>query len=77
MLPLVTFGDFQDRRHRAASYEERELCAICLNHMEKIHEMRELPNCSHVFHGHCLDAWMDQHQITCPTCRSNLLPNAH
>ena len=50
-------------------------CAICLNCIEERHEVRELGNCCHVFHKGCIDVWMDQGQVTCPLCRSKLLPS--
>ncbi|KAK9291784.1 hypothetical protein L1049_019734 [Liquidambar formosana] len=42
--------------------------------MEANHEVRKLCNCSHAFHKDCLDAWIDEGQVTCPVCRSKLLP---
>lgn len=50
-------------------------CAVCLKCMSEGDEVRELGNCSHVFHKECLDGWIDQGQLTCPLCRSKLLPS--
>lgn len=47
-------------------------CAVCLNEFEDDNTLRLLPNCCHVFHPDCIDAWLFSH-ITCPVCRSNLL----
>lgn len=51
-------------------------CAVCLTIMvmEECDEVRGLPNCSHVFHKDCIDAWIDKCKTTCPVCRSDLLP---
>ncbi|KAH7853731.1 hypothetical protein Vadar_006042 [Vaccinium darrowii] len=50
-------------------------CAICLKSMRKGDEVRELCNDCHMFHKECLDSWIDQGQMTCPLCRSNLSPS--
>ncbi|CAN8269893.1 unnamed protein product [Cochlearia groenlandica] len=46
-------------------------CAICLNEFEDDETLRLLPKCDHVFHPHCIDAWLEAH-VTCPVCRANL-----
>ncbi|KAK2996369.1 hypothetical protein RJ639_022860 [Escallonia herrerae] len=48
-------------------------CAVCLNEFEEAETLRLLPSCSHVFHPDCIDAWLASH-VTCPVCRSNLVP---
>lgn len=50
-------------------------CAVCLNEFEEDDSLRLLPKCSHVFHPGCIDAWLASH-VTCPVCRSNLVPDA-
>ncbi|XP_057969675.1 E3 ubiquitin-protein ligase RHA2B-like [Malania oleifera] len=52
----------------------RVVCAVCLDSVERKHEIRELPNCFHVFHRECLDSWVDEDGVTCPVCRSMLFP---
>ncbi|KAB2596882.1 E3 ubiquitin-protein ligase RHA2A-like [Pyrus ussuriensis x Pyrus communis] len=51
-----------------------DTCIVCTDKVEGGQRVRELSNCSHVFHKECLDAWIDEGQFTCPLCRSNLLP---
>ncbi|CAH9066960.1 unnamed protein product [Cuscuta epithymum] len=48
-------------------------CVVCLNEFEDDDSLRLLPTCSHVFHPVCIDAWLASH-VTCPVCRTNLLP---
>lgn len=48
-------------------------CAVCLNIMEAKQLTRILKNCSHVFHKDCIDAWIDNNNLTCPLCRADLL----
>lgn len=50
------------------------MCVVCMDRIEKSHEVRVPCNCSHVFHRECLDGWMGHRQVTCPLCRSKLLP---
>ncbi|KAL8557453.1 hypothetical protein ACS0TY_004759 [Phlomoides rotata] len=49
-------------------------CVVCLSIMEEGEEVRQLPNCKHVLHKDCIDAWIDTCRTTCPICRSDLLP---
>ncbi|KAF3779246.1 E3 ubiquitin-protein ligase [Nymphaea thermarum] len=71
-LAVVEFGSFLDKF--AECQKEETTCAVCLCCIERRHEIRELYNCSHVFHKGCLDKWVDQGQYTCPLCRSPLMP---
>ncbi|XP_059631288.1 E3 ubiquitin-protein ligase ATL15-like [Cornus florida] len=48
-------------------------CAVCISEFEDDETLRLLPKCSHVFHSHCIDAWLVSH-VTCPVCRANLVP---
>ncbi|KAL2237881.1 RING-H2 finger protein ATL80-like [Sesamum indicum] len=74
-VPRVQFQDFIRRRQGGEEEELSELivCSICLECIEWCDEIRELCNCSHVFHSGCLDTWLDEGQVTCPLCRSMLL----
>ncbi|KAK9697498.1 hypothetical protein RND81_08G041300 [Saponaria officinalis] len=45
-----------------------EVCAICLEDVEKGEFFRVLPNCKHVFHLNCVDKWLVK-VPACPTCR--------
>ncbi|KAK3042940.1 hypothetical protein RJ639_001016 [Escallonia herrerae] len=49
-------------------------CAICISEFEDANTLRLLPNCDHVFHPDCIDAWLASHS-TCPVCRANLSPS--
>ncbi|KAL6011238.1 hypothetical protein ACLOJK_001683 [Asimina triloba] len=46
-------------------------CAVCLCEYKEGEWLKSLPNCTHVFHIACIDAWFRSH-TTCPLCRSNL-----
>ncbi|KAI8540543.1 hypothetical protein RHMOL_Rhmol09G0271300 [Rhododendron molle] len=65
-LPVIKYSNF---------LEATSLCAVCLALVNASDEVRELCNCSHVFHTKCLDGWVDQGRITCPLCRSKLWPD--
>ncbi|KAF8702564.1 hypothetical protein HU200_032948 [Digitaria exilis] len=49
-------------------------CRVCLEGLEATDEVRRLGNCAHAFHTRCIDRWIDMGEVTCPLCRSNLLP---
>lgn len=48
-------------------------CAICLCEYREGEMMRMLPDCRHVFHLGCIDAWLKLN-ASCPVCRSSPLP---
>ncbi|KAK4743611.1 hypothetical protein SAY87_009923 [Trapa incisa] len=50
------------------------VCVVCMNAVDAKEEIRQLSNCRHVFHADCLDRWIDEGHVTCPLCRSKLLP---
>ncbi|XP_030530330.1 brassinosteroid-responsive RING protein 1 [Rhodamnia argentea] len=66
ILPVVRFSDLVD---------PPESCAVCLYDFDGADEIRRLANCSHVFHRSCLDRWMGYDQMTCPLCRTTLVPD--
>ncbi|KAG6423991.1 hypothetical protein SASPL_114400 [Salvia splendens] len=51
----------------AKSYE----CAVCLNEFQQGEKLRQIPNCSHVFHIDCIDIWL-QNNANCPLCRTSI-----
>ncbi|CAG7890927.1 hypothetical protein BRARA_A03736 [Brassica rapa] len=69
---LETFPTFVYSEVKTQKLGKGELeCAICLNEFEDDETLRLLPKCDHVFHPHCIDAWLEAH-VTCPVCRANL-----
>ncbi|KAM3348045.1 hypothetical protein ACQJBY_021761 [Aegilops geniculata] len=44
-------------------------CAVCLSELADGDTVRQLPNCGHVFHVECVDAWL-RTRTTCPLCRA-------
>ncbi|KAH0933476.1 hypothetical protein HID58_010593 [Brassica napus] len=60
--PVVRFSDIQT--------DLEDCCTVCLSDFESDDNIRQLPNCRHVFHDHCLDRWIvDCRKMTCPICR--------
>lgn len=68
-FPTFTYAEVKDQRIGKGGLE----CAVCLNEFEDDEILRLIPNCDHVFHPQCIDAWLESH-ITCPVCRANLSP---
>ncbi|CAK8544360.1 unnamed protein product [Lathyrus sativus] len=65
-LPITTYSSSAARR-------TLHDCAICLSEYTDGDECRTLPNCNHVFHSHCIDAWFTSHS-NCPLCRTPVQP---
>ncbi|KAL1556429.1 putative E3 ubiquitin-protein ligase XERICO [Salvia divinorum] len=68
-VPVIEYEEFV---RRGGGGEKG--CSICLECIEGRDEIRELCNCRHLFHRECLDTWIDEGRVTCPLCRSMLLP---
>ncbi|KAF8107659.1 hypothetical protein N665_0118s0027 [Sinapis alba] len=69
---VETFPTFVYSEVKTQKLGKGELeCAICLNEFEDDETLRLLPKCDHVFHPHCIGAWLEAH-VTCPVCRANL-----
>ncbi|MCO5589165.1 hypothetical protein L7F22_043131 [Adiantum nelumboides] len=66
---MVTF----DQCSEEACNRRMTECAICLCELQGEQEVRELPECRHIFHKHCIDGWIWHNHHTCPLCRSSLL----
>ncbi|XP_010485951.1 PREDICTED: E3 ubiquitin-protein ligase ATL6 [Camelina sativa] len=66
-FPTFLYSDVKTQKLGKGELE----CAICLNEFEDDETLRLLPKCDHVFHPHCIDAWLEAH-VTCPVCRANL-----
>ncbi|XP_068650564.1 RING-H2 finger protein ATL70-like [Aristolochia californica] len=49
-------------------------CSICLADYKDSDLLRLLPDCGHLFHLKCVDAWLRLHP-TCPICRMSPTPS--
>ncbi|KAF2313554.1 hypothetical protein GH714_011639 [Hevea brasiliensis] len=63
-LPVTKFSSTLKRL--AKDEDEECMCPVCLDSVRNRDEIRELCNCSHVFHKECLDKCVDEGQVTCP-----------
>ncbi|KAJ0253119.1 E3 ubiquitin-protein ligase ATL31 [Hirschfeldia incana] len=66
-FPTLVYSEVKTQKIGRGALE----CAICLNEFEDDETLRLLPKCDHVFHPHCIGAWLQGH-VTCPVCRTNL-----
>ena len=50
----------------------QDQCIICFDPFDDHTKVREIPDCAHIFHGSCLQAWWEKQQrgtdMTCPLC---------
>ena len=47
-------------------------CAICQDHMRQGELVRVLTVCQHQFHRACIDNWLLNESVICPTCRHDI-----
>jgi hypothetical protein len=47
-------------------------CAICQDHMRQGELTRVLTVCQHQFHRACIDNWLLNESVICPTCRHDI-----
>lgn len=74
-LASVKYEKLAENSGRPRSCDgQQPLCAICLNGFGEENEVVELGSCDHLFHKECIDRWIDTGNITCPLCRSEMLP---
>ena len=48
-------------------------CSVCLNPVRCTRLTKSLP-CGHMFHGTCIDKWIESGGDTCPMCRKSITP---
>ncbi|GJN26647.1 hypothetical protein PR202_gb14596 [Eleusine coracana subsp. coracana] len=73
-LELVTLAEQSPPWTSPPEEEDEPTCRVCLEMLEARDEVRRLGNCAHAFHTACIDRWIDMGEVTCPLCRSPLLP---
>ncbi|XP_054798657.1 probable E3 ubiquitin-protein ligase XERICO [Prosopis cineraria] len=66
--PTIKFGSVC-----GCKQPEEHDCSVCLTEFEPESEINRL-SCGHLFHKDCLEKWLAYWNITCPLCRTPLLP---
>ena len=55
----------------------QDSCVICFDEFKENTMLREIPDCSHIFHGSCLQTWWEQqprgNDIACPLCNCTVV----
>jgi hypothetical protein len=47
-------------------------CSVCQDQMKKDESVRTLNGCAHTFHKACIDPWLLNRSVLCPTCRHDI-----
>uniref|UniRef100_A0A1J3JES5 RING-H2 zinc finger protein RHA1a n=1 Tax=Noccaea caerulescens TaxID=107243 RepID=A0A1J3JES5_NOCCA len=68
MLPATKFEEM-------SLVNPPESCQICQDEFDGNDEVRCLRNCVHVFHKTCIDRWILDVKMTCPLCRTPIIPD--
>jgi hypothetical protein len=53
-----------------------DICAICQDSMRQGELVRKITVCSHEFHRSCIDNWLLNSSVLCPTCRHDIRESA-
>ncbi|EOA22722.1 hypothetical protein CARUB_v10003429mg [Capsella rubella] len=70
MLPATKFEEMSSRRVNLP-----ESCRICQEEFDGGEDVRCLRNCVHVYHRACIDRWIRDDKMTCPLCRTPIVPD--
>lgn len=54
------------------SYDLDTICTICQDRMKQNELIRTLNVCHHGFHKSCIDNWLLNRSVICPTCRHDI-----
>ncbi|CAH2069116.1 unnamed protein product [Thlaspi arvense] len=68
MLPAIKFEEM-------SRVNPPESCRICQDEFDGDDQVRCLRNCVHVFHKTCIDRWIHDDKMTCPLCRTPIIPD--
>ncbi|KAJ4910290.1 hypothetical protein Rs2_04911 [Raphanus sativus] len=68
ILPATKFEDM-------SRVNPPESCRICQDEFDSAEKVRSLRNCAHVFHKTCIDRWIHEDKMTCPLCRTLIIPD--
>ena len=52
--------------------DTEDICAICQDTMREGELVRKITVCSHQFHRSCIDNWLLNSSVLCPTCRHDI-----
>ena len=55
---------------RKVLFDDNLDCIICMEKFEENEKVKQL-GCGHIFHGDCIDKWLEK-QKTCPFCKSEV-----
>lgn len=68
MLPATKFEEM-------SRVNPPESCRICQDEFDGGDEVRCLRNCVHIYHKTCIDRWIQDDRMTCPLCRTPIVPD--
>jgi hypothetical protein len=56
--------------------DSEDICAVCQDTMRQGELVRKITVCSHQFHRSCIDNWLLNSSVLCPTCRHDIRESA-
>lgn len=52
--------------------DAEDVCVVCMDALDSDHT-HTMEHCGHKFHSRCIIGWLQRGNLSCPTCRDNLL----
>jgi Ring finger domain len=70
-VPAFLFSKIIGDESSSCGSPRQVICSVCLALLEVGEQVRQLPECKHIFHADCIATWLHLH-MTCPICRSEV-----
>ena len=61
----------KNKNTQETTYQNYDVCAVCLEKFQDGDQCRVLSGCKHVYHRFCIERWLGETQ-NCPVCRLSL-----
>ncbi|KAJ3708994.1 hypothetical protein LUZ61_012699 [Rhynchospora tenuis] len=71
IIPAFLYSRKTGEDSSCASSPRQVICSVCLALLIEGEQVRQLPQCKHIFHAECIATWLPMH-MSCPICRSDV-----
>jgi Ring finger domain len=70
-IPALLYSRKIGDESSSGSSPRQVICSVCLSLLLEGEQVRQLPECKHIFHADCIATWLPLH-MSCPICRSEV-----
>lgn len=71
VVPPFSYSRNVSNEISGGSSPRQVICSVCLALLLEGEQVRQLPECKHIFHAECIARWLPSH-LSCPICRSEV-----